>query len=81
MYEDNLYLSNLYEYLEQPVPDTIDGEPPAAGPTRPTGCASSTCRFTYPGAERARDSRRVDLTLRPARAWPSSARTARARPP
>ncbi|MGM0926492.1 MAG: ABC transporter ATP-binding protein [Pseudomonadota bacterium] len=49
MYEDNLYLSNLYEYLEQPVA-------PEAGSlttgTRPgDGIRFENVGFTYPGAE------------------------------
>ncbi len=48
MYEDNLYLSNLYEYLEQPVT-------PAAGRltegTHPgDGIRFENVGFTYPGA-------------------------------
>ena len=48
MYEDNLYLSNLYEYLEQPVPnesgDLVVGVQPGDG-LRFEGVS-----FTYPGA-------------------------------
>ena len=48
MYEDNLYLSNLYEYLEQevdePVGDAISGPDPGDG-VRMEGVS-----FTYPGA-------------------------------
>jgi len=50
LYEDNLYLSNLYEYLEQPVP------PPAGavrhGPVPGDGIRFENVGFSYPGAER-----------------------------
>jgi len=49
MYEDNLYLSNLYEYLEQPVPEDrgtlTQGEMPG------DGIRFENVGFTYPGAE------------------------------
>jgi ATP-binding cassette subfamily B protein len=49
LYEDNLYLSNLYEYLEQPVP------PPRGavqhGPDPDDGIRFEGVSFTYPGAE------------------------------
>ncbi|MEL6301400.1 MAG: ABC transporter ATP-binding protein [Pseudomonadota bacterium] len=48
MYEDNLYLSNLYEYLDQPSPVAIGsatiGREPGAGLTL------KNVSFTYPGA-------------------------------
>jgi ATP-binding cassette subfamily B protein len=48
MYEDNLYLSTLYEYLETPV------QPPAGaarrGPRPQDGIAFEHVTFTYPGA-------------------------------
>jgi len=51
MYEDNLYLSTLYEYLETPVP------PPAGaavrGPHPQDGVRFEDVSFTYPGAEEA----------------------------
>lgn len=51
MYEDNLYLSNLYEYLEQPVPlasgTALVGEKPG------DGLRFEKVHFTYPGATRA----------------------------
>ena len=40
MYEDNLYLSTLYEYLDTPV--AAPAARPSAGRTRRTACASST---------------------------------------
>ncbi|WP_240480154.1 ABC transporter ATP-binding protein [Enhygromyxa salina] len=48
MYEDNLYLSNLYEYLDQPV-----GSEPGvqtAGPKPGDGVRFEGVSFTYPGA-------------------------------
>jgi ATP-binding cassette subfamily B protein len=49
MYEDNLYLSNLYEYLEQPVPtrhgDAVHGPEPARG------LEFENVSFTYAGAK------------------------------
>ncbi|HSH49013.1 MAG TPA: ABC transporter ATP-binding protein, partial [Halomonas sp.] len=49
MYEDNLYLSNLYEYLEQPVaPSTgtlVEGARPG------DGIRFENVGFTYPGTE------------------------------
>lgn len=48
MYEDNLYLSNLYEYLEQPVP----ARPGTAvhGPHPEQGLQFQNVCFSYPGA-------------------------------
>ena len=40
MYEDNLYLSTLYEYLETPVP-RAERQRAARALTRRTACASS----------------------------------------
>ncbi|WP_020674588.1 ABC transporter ATP-binding protein [Geopsychrobacter electrodiphilus] len=48
MYEDNLYLSNLYEYLEQPVPAT-EGEL-QQGPTPGDGVRFEAVTFCYPGS-------------------------------
>ena len=47
MYEDNLYLSNLYEYLEQPVP----ARPGTAvhGPHPEQGLQFQNVCFSYPG--------------------------------
>lgn len=49
MYEDNLYLSNLYEYLEQPVTapegDAVEGRVPG------DGVRFEHVSFTYPGNE------------------------------
>jgi ATP-binding cassette subfamily B protein len=48
MYEDNLYLSNLYEYLEQPVPEHPGRS--LAGPTPGDGIRFEQVTFVYPGA-------------------------------
>lgn len=49
MYEDNLYLSNLYEYLEQPV-EGVEGEA-TSGPLPQDGVRFEAVHFTYPGSE------------------------------
>ncbi|WP_460238031.1 ABC transporter ATP-binding protein [Aurantivibrio plasticivorans] len=48
MYEDNLYLSNLYEYLEQPV-DPEYGTA-ISGPNPADGIRFDNVSFTYPGS-------------------------------
>ncbi|WP_317929167.1 ABC transporter ATP-binding protein [Halioxenophilus sp. WMMB6] len=48
MYEDNLYLSNLYEYLEQPVPQETGTLKSGCRPN--TGLVFDAVSFTYPGA-------------------------------
>jgi len=48
MYEDNLYLSNLYEYLEQPVP--VRGGRATRGPAPGDGIRFEDVTFVYPGA-------------------------------
>ena len=50
MYEDNLYLSNLYEYLEQPVAPEAGTLTEGARPG--DGIRFESVGFTYPGAER-----------------------------
>jgi ABC-type multidrug transport system fused ATPase/permease subunit len=50
MYEDNLYLSNLYEFLEAPVPPARGGA--VAGPSPGDGLRFEHVTFQYPGAER-----------------------------
>ena len=64
MYEDNLYLSNLYEYLEFEVP-----EPPgvlAQGPNRGDGIRFEGVSFRYPDTDTpALDN--ISLHLRPGR--------------
>lgn len=62
MYEDNLYLCNLYEFLEEEI-DTQDGTA-HSGPTPGDGVRFEEVSFTYPGqATAALD--RVNLHLRP----------------
>ncbi|PLX82433.1 MAG: ABC transporter permease [Desulfuromonas sp.] len=62
MYEDNLYLSNLYEYLEQPVPE-VRGKLPQ-GPTPGDGVRFEQVSFSYPGSEEPA-LQDVDLHLKP----------------
>jgi ATP-binding cassette subfamily B protein len=66
MYEDNLYLSTLYEYLETPSsrkePDE-SGEL-TRGPVPEDGVRFEAVTFTYPGASRAALSA-IDLHIRP----------------
>jgi len=62
MYEDNLYLSNLYEYLEQPVPPR-QGQA-MRGPNPERGLEFRQVSFTYPGADRAA-LRDISLQVRP----------------
>ena len=47
MYEDNLYLSNLYEFLEEPI-DTQDGTA-VSGLVPGDGVRFENVSFTYPG--------------------------------
>ena len=62
MYEDNLYLSNLYEYLEQPVP-ARRGEA-IHGPKPERGLEFRNVSFRYPGAStKALDN--ISLQVRP----------------
>ena len=62
MYEDNLYLSNLYDYLEQPVP-TRRGEA-AKGPEPERGLEFDNVSFRYAGAERNALSN-INLSITP----------------
>jgi ATP-binding cassette subfamily B protein len=62
MYEDNLYLSTLYEYLETPV-DPAPGRE-RYGPDPQDGVRFERVSFTYPGAE-APTLIDVDLHIRP----------------
>ncbi len=62
MYEDNLYLSNLYEYLDQPVA-TPRGTA-MAGPDPADGIRFEGVGFTYPGSERPALTG-IDLHVRP----------------
>ncbi len=62
MYEDNLYLSNLYEYLEQPVPERPGDK--VHGPHPERGLQFDNVSFTYPGAgEKALNN--ISLQVRP----------------
>jgi ATP-binding cassette subfamily B protein len=49
MYEDNLYLSTLYEYLETQVPQPTGAA--TRGPHPEQGISFEDVSFTYPGAE------------------------------
>ncbi len=49
MYEDNLYLSNLYDYLEQPVPKS-QGDA-TVGLNDGDGVRFENVSFTYPGGQ------------------------------
>ncbi len=49
MYEDNLYISNLYEFLDEEVPDRGGGK--TTGPKPGDGLRFENVSFTYPGAE------------------------------
>jgi ATP-binding cassette subfamily B protein len=49
MYEDNLYLSNLYDYLGQPVPARRGSSPKGPDPAR--GLEFEHVSFAYPGAD------------------------------
>ncbi len=49
MYEDNLYISNLYEYLEQPV--IARSGTAQAGPDPSRGIELEHVSFRYPGAD------------------------------
>lgn len=62
MYEDNLYLSNLYEYLEHPVPGRQGAVQKGTDPSR--GLEFEHVSFRYPGSNsNALDD--VSLTVRP----------------
>jgi ATP-binding cassette subfamily B protein len=62
MYEDNLYLSTLYEYLETPV--STDRGTVVRGPHPEDGIRFERVGFTYPGAEQPTLSD-IDLHIRP----------------
>ncbi|MFA9469601.1 MAG: ABC transporter ATP-binding protein [Deltaproteobacteria bacterium] len=64
MYEDSLYLSNLYEYLEYEAPD--EGGSATEGPEPGDGIRFESVSFTYPGVETPA-LRDVSLHLRPGR--------------
>jgi ATP-binding cassette subfamily B protein len=62
MYEDNLYLSTLYEYLETPVPAPAGAA--VKGPHPEDGIRFEDVSFTYPGAEQPA-LEHIDLHLIP----------------
>ncbi len=62
MYEDNLYLSNLYEYLEQDTPKL--GGTVSIGSDPEAGLVFEDVTFTYPGADYPA-VRNVNLKIRP----------------
>ena len=62
MYEDNLYLSNLYDYLEQPGLERPGGS--ADGVDACKGIAFTDVNFTYPGATTTA-VRDIALDIRP----------------
>ncbi len=62
MYEDNLYLSNLYEFLDMPV-EAQQGEA-TTGPDPSDGVRFEKVTFTYPGAQEPA-VREVSFHLRP----------------
>jgi ATP-binding cassette subfamily B protein len=62
LYEDNLYLSNLFEYLEQPVASSTGSL--KAGPRPADGIRFEGVDFVYPGAAAPALSQ-IDLHVRP----------------
>lgn len=62
MYEDNLYLSNLFEFLDEAEPERLDGA--LVGPDPADGVRFASVWFTYPGATEPALCG-VDLHLRP----------------
>jgi ATP-binding cassette subfamily B protein/ATP-binding cassette subfamily C protein len=62
MYEDNLYLSNLYEFLEQKVPKS-NGKAPQ-GLIAGDGMRFENVSFTYPGSVKPA-LKNIDLHLKP----------------
>jgi ATP-binding cassette subfamily B protein len=62
MYEDNLYLSTLYEYLETPVVSLGDGR--VKGPDVNDGVRFENVSFTYPGASQPA-LQNIDLHIPP----------------
>jgi ATP-binding cassette subfamily B protein len=62
MYEDNLYLSTLYEYLE--TPEILSGSSAIKGPLPEDGIRFENVSFTYPGATQPALID-IDLHIRP----------------
>ena len=77
MYEDNLYLSTLYEYLEYPV-EASNGTA-VSGPDPDAGVQFENVEFRYPGTQAA-PSPASTCRSSAANPWRWSGRTARARP-
>jgi ATP-binding cassette subfamily B protein len=64
MYEDNLYLSNLYEFLAEPI-ETQDGSA-ISGPVPGDGVRFENVSFAYPGSSGSSDdgnSRKGDIAM------------------
>ncbi len=64
MYEDSLYLSNLYEFLEQDIPKSHGWA--TKGPTPGDGIRFENVSFTYPGSLHPA-LKKVSLHLKPGR--------------
>lgn len=64
MYEDNLYLSNLYEFLEEATPQEVGGL--KAGPLPGDGVRFENVSFTYPGKQEPAVSN-ISIHLKPGR--------------
>ncbi len=64
MYEDNLYLSTLYEYLDTPVAAAVGNA--VTGPDPGDGIRFEAVSFTYPGGDEPA-LRDIDLHVRPGR--------------
>ncbi|MEL6198762.1 MAG: ABC transporter ATP-binding protein [Pseudomonadota bacterium] len=62
MYEDNLYLSNLYEYLDQPAPVATGTRTEGVDPA--DGIRIESLSFTYPDADQPA-LEDIDLAVRP----------------
>ena len=62
MYEDNLYLSNLYEYLEQETPLATTGQ--VVGPIPNDGIRFENVSFQYPGNDKPALAN-INLHIRP----------------
>ncbi|GGN23604.1 MULTISPECIES: ABC transporter ATP-binding protein [Marinomonas] len=62
MYEDNLYLSNLYEYLEQETPLATSGQ--VVGPIPNDGIRFENVSFQYPGNDKPALAN-INLRIRP----------------
>lgn len=63
MYEDHLYLSSLYEFLELPVP-AVNGGTLTQGTHPGRGLEIENLSFRYPGTDRLA-LKHINLTLRP----------------